>query len=47
MKAIYQNMQEQLQQEPQHQMEAEQAFFLSAAYADSGKLLHAWDARSA
>lgn len=41
-KAIFQNMHGQLQQElTQHQMEAEQAFFLSAAYTCSGKWLHA------
>lgn len=41
-KTVYQNMHGQLQQELiQHQMEAEQAFFLSAAYAGSGKWLHA------
>lgn len=41
-KAIYQNIHWQLQQElTHHQMEAEQAFFLSAAYKWSGKWLHA------
>eukprot|EP01033_Poteriospumella_lacustris_P012791 gene12792-9143_t len=41
-KAIYQNIHWQLQQElTHHQMEAEQAFFLSAAYKWSVKWLHA------